>query len=416
MSLDYAKLAKEPRLLMEAELKPLQGDRFQPTGFADLGPAQYTLADDTKMLLVESAQSVANRMELASCNDDKRTLLAELNGLPYVASKHKGEVLTTSYLEAHRLSSPYLLNDDWAKRLSDELGLRDDFSLNDNKIAKAFFQFDPCSLLHGVWLALEQYKNVFSGGRVRVTRALSGFIEAARVKVAENGGTKFDRNAARTEENANAKTGYGTLPYHRTEFTSPEIKAYFNLDLALLRGYRLDDAATQLLIALALLKVRRFLSHGLRLRTACDLEPVGDVVVKRLKDFPIPETPTLLAECQRLIAECAKKGLFATPVVTEILWTPPQQKTVKVQLPLGIAEPSIPDDSAELVKWKKGTAKKGPTLEFPKGLDPEIVERTKSLFPDNQPVHEALDKALESLTANDEATEEQTTDATGDDQ
>ena len=40
MGLDYAKLAKEPRLLMEAELKPLQGHRFQPTGFADLGPAR----------------------------------------------------------------------------------------------------------------------------------------------------------------------------------------------------------------------------------------------------------------------------------------------------------------------------------------------------------------------------------------
>lgn len=418
MSLDYAKLAKEPRLLIEAELKPLQGHRFQPTGFADLGPARYTLADAdrTEMLLVESAQSVANRMEIATCDDDKRTLLPELNGLPYVASKHKGEILTTSYLEAHRLSSPYLLNDDWAKRLSDALGLRDDFSLNDSKIATAFFRFDPCSLLHGVWLALEQYKTFFSGGRVRVTRALSGFIEATNVKVAENGGTKFDRNAARTEENANAKTGYGTLPYHRTEFTSPAIKAYFNLDLALLRGYRLDDDATQLLIALALLKVRRFLSHGLRLRTACDLEVDGDIVVKRVKDFAIPETPVLLAECKRLIAECEKKGLFATPTVTEILWTPPQQKSVKVPLPLGTTEPTIPEDSMELMKLKSGTKKKGPIIEFPKGLDATLVERAKSLFPDNPAVYEALDKALESLNVNDESTADESTDGTGDDQ
>ena len=37
MTLDYQKIKDVPRLLMEAELKPLQGHHFQPTGFADLG-------------------------------------------------------------------------------------------------------------------------------------------------------------------------------------------------------------------------------------------------------------------------------------------------------------------------------------------------------------------------------------------
>jgi CRISPR-associated protein Csb1 len=73
-TIDFQALKSAPRLLMEAELKPLQGDRFQPTGFADLGPARYTLPDGTDMLLVESAQSVANRMELACCKEDRRTL------------------------------------------------------------------------------------------------------------------------------------------------------------------------------------------------------------------------------------------------------------------------------------------------------------------------------------------------------
>ena len=36
----YDDLNNTPRLLMEAVLKPLQGHRFQPTGFADLGPAR----------------------------------------------------------------------------------------------------------------------------------------------------------------------------------------------------------------------------------------------------------------------------------------------------------------------------------------------------------------------------------------
>lgn len=326
MTIDYAKLKDTPRILVEAKLKPLQGDRFQPTGFADLGPARYTSPNGTEMLLVESTQSVANRMELACCNDDKRTILSDLNGLPYVASKQNGELLTASYLEAHRLSSPYLLTDKWVDLLSKEMNLRDNFSLNDYAIYRTLFKYDPASLLHGVWLSLKQYKDKFSGGRVRVTRILSGFIEAQGVSVAENGGTKFDKNFARTEEDANAETGYGTLPFHRTEFVAREIKAYFNLDLALLRGYGLGEDATQLLIALSLFKIRRFLSTGLRLRTACDLEVDGKPAVTRPDGFTIPNESELLEECKSLIADC--KPLFANPAVTEIEWKPASQKKV----------------------------------------------------------------------------------------
>ncbi len=323
-AIDYETLKTAPRLLMEAKLKPLQGHRFQPTGFADLGPARYTLPDGTEMLLVESAQSVANRMELACCQEDRRTLLPELNGLPYVISRSNGEVLTASYLEAHRLSSPYLLNDEWATTLANDMNLRDNFSLNDSAIFRTLFKYDPACLLHGVWLSLKQYKDKFSGGRVRVLRTLSGFIEAKGVSVAESGGTKFDKNFARTEENADAETGYGTLPFHRTEFVAKEITAYFNLDLALLRGYGLGDDATNLLIALSLFKVRRFLSTGLRLRTACDLEMIGDVTVTRPNGFSIADEDVLLNECKRLIGQC--KPLFADPAVTEVEWKPGKTK------------------------------------------------------------------------------------------
>ena len=63
--IDFAKLKGAKRLLIEAQLRPIQGERFQPTGFADLGAATYQLPDGTRMLLVESAQSMANRMEQA---------------------------------------------------------------------------------------------------------------------------------------------------------------------------------------------------------------------------------------------------------------------------------------------------------------------------------------------------------------
>jgi CRISPR-associated protein Csb1 len=96
---------------MEAKLKPLQGHRFQPTGFADLGPARYTLADRTEMLLVESAQSVANRMEMACWDAANDELIEGFKGLPYIRVKKSGGVgsLTNSVLEAHRINSPYIL-------------------------------------------------------------------------------------------------------------------------------------------------------------------------------------------------------------------------------------------------------------------------------------------------------------------
>ncbi len=56
MPLDLAELANEPRLLLEAQLRPVQGARFQPTGFPNLGHAVYESPNGTgQTVLVESA-------------------------------------------------------------------------------------------------------------------------------------------------------------------------------------------------------------------------------------------------------------------------------------------------------------------------------------------------------------------------
>ena len=83
-------------------------------------------------------------------------------------------------------------------------------------------------------------------------------------------------------------------------------------------AYGLGDNARDLLVALSLFKARRFLSTGLRLRTACDLEVVGDLAVTRPADFTMPEEETLLNECTRLIAAC--KSHFANPSITQVEW------------------------------------------------------------------------------------------------
>src|SRR2546423_5570915 len=88
--IEWTKIEKAPRILLVAELTPALGDRFQPTGFADLGAAQYTRPDGKEMLLVESAQSVANRLEKTCLDGDGPDLAVELKGLPYVASTLSG--------------------------------------------------------------------------------------------------------------------------------------------------------------------------------------------------------------------------------------------------------------------------------------------------------------------------------------
>ncbi len=310
-------LASTPRLLLEATLQPVQGSRFQPTGFADLGPAEFTRpgTDDkppVPMLLVESAQSVANRLERAIVGDDGLGPIAELERLPYVEVELEGAgegVRTSSLVEAHRLNSPFIVeNAEYKKRFTDGTGYKRGMVIDWPRVAATIFRDDPCALLHGVF-----FSNL-EDGRLRFPRAITGFIEAENVERAVSGGVKnnhFDP-AGEVRVEKHDKDVYGNVPYARVEFTAKVIRAYFNLDLEQLRSYRLPAPATELLIALALLKVRRFLDRGLRLRTACDLEVVGDVVVSRPSaGFELPSTAALLAHTQSTLDAChGIKGLL----------------------------------------------------------------------------------------------------------
>lgn len=330
MTLDLSALQSIPRLLLEATLRPLQGERFQPTGFADLGAARFTVpsADGrsaTEMLLLESAQSVANRLEFACWDPAADDLIPALRGLPYILVQNPdGRPLTNSILEAHRLNSPYILEGkdksvfNQIKR--DAAGLETG-PVKLSQLARLVFKYDANAVLHGVFIA----KSDLAGGRLRLTRALSGFIEAADVRAAESGGVKNDR----VDPAGDTKQGFGNVPFHRTEFTARAITAYFNLDLALLRGYGLGEDALRLLVALALFKVRRFLSDGLRLRTACDLTVADPLRVTRPEGFTVPDADALLAECTAATDACAKAGLFAEPRVTVVKWEADKKKKEK---------------------------------------------------------------------------------------
>jgi CRISPR-associated protein Csb1 len=318
MSLDFSTLNGASRLLMEADLKPLQGERFQATGFADLGPARYQLADGTEMLIVESPQSMANRLEAVCWDEATGALIHELDGLPCIAvQRPDGTALTNSLLEAHRLNSPYILGGKDQRMfatLKRELIPLEEGPVDVKLLAKIVLKYDANAVVHGAFLPRPD----LAGGRLRLSRALSGFIEARNIRVVESGGVKNDR----VNSSGDSSQGFGHVPFHRTEFPAERMTAFFNLDLALLRGYGLPPQATELLIALALFKMRRLLVTGLRLRTACDLEPTNGVTITRPNAFMVPEADVLGKLIATQISACRQAGLFADPAITQVIWEP----------------------------------------------------------------------------------------------
>lgn len=314
MSLNLSALASQPRLLLEVPLKPLQGSRFQPTGFPDLGAATYE-HNQINMLLVESAQSMANRLEAVCWDEASDDLVAPLQGLPYVKVVSDGKIATNSILESHRINSPYILegaDKSFFDKLKAELGAMATGRVDLKLLATVLLKYDANALVHGVFLA----KKELAGGRLRLPRMLSAFIEAENAIVVASGGVKKDE----VDPSGDTKKGFGHVPFHRDEFTAGKITAFFNLDLAQLRGYGLPKEAETLLIVLSLYKIQKVLRDGLRLRTACDLEPAGAVVIKRPEEgFTLPPIAELEKELPVLIK--AASSSFANPVVTEVKYT-----------------------------------------------------------------------------------------------
>lgn len=348
MPIDFDALKSSPRILIEADLKPVAGTRIQPTGFPDLGAAQYDapVGDETvPTLLVESAQSMANRLEAVCWDEASEDVVEPLKGLPYVhvnlAGLGDGHT-TNSLLEFHRLNSPYIMSGTdadgqtfadtlrpqlgmatastkkkGAKKDGDSDGESDDSVgvVNLRKLAGVCFKYDPNSLVHGIFLEK-------IAGRLRHPRALSAFIEASGVGRADSGGVKFDRALPKPSvAGVDAKGGYGNVPFHRTEFTAKSITAFFSIDLGQIRGFGLGEDAAQFLIALSLWKVRQFLDSSMRLRTACELELIdgeASINAKRPDGFTLPTADELTPQLSELLARC--RSQFAEPTVTELSW------------------------------------------------------------------------------------------------
>ena len=313
MTVDLSILTGAPRLLVEAELAPIQGNRFQPTGYPNLGHAVYESPDgDGQIVLVESAQSMANRLESVCWDEVADDWALPLRGLPVVrVVDQNGVPLTNSVLEAHRLNSPYILEGSDTSvldALKDRLASMEKGRVSRRELAHVLLEYDTNALLHGVFLA----KSNLAGGRLRLERALAAFIEARAATLAASGGVKNDS----VHPGGDTAKGFGNVPFARDEWVAKRLTAYFSVDLRLLRSFGLAPIVQDLLVVVALYKIRRFLNDGLRLRTACDLDCLS-VAVTRPDTFDLPAFSDIEAALPELISETTSAGHFGdTPVRT----------------------------------------------------------------------------------------------------
>jgi CRISPR-associated protein Csb1 len=311
------------RLIYDAELTPVLGSAFQPTGFPDIGTATFTRYEQDEeipALLVESVQSMANRLEATPWDDASNEPTAEVAGLPWVRVERDGRFLTSSRLEAHRLASPFIrlatLNGEpMVEVIAKRLGLSADTPHDRHAMAAAVAALDPFCLLHGVFFADKKWL-----GQPRFTRAVSAVIEAHDVQRLDSGGRKSDRVRHQIEDKTSggSSEGYGSVPFHRAEWTAKKIVASFAIDVELLRSYGLPDPVTQALETLAQWEIRHLLSGGLRLRTACDLDLVHDVTARR--GDALPEQDVLTQRLRELIP--AGSAVFGDGKPVTVKWTP----------------------------------------------------------------------------------------------
>lgn len=350
MTPDLSTLDNATKLLFAIELQPVQGERFQPTGFPSLGAATYETKTGTS-LLVESPQSMANRLETTSWDEAKQTPKAILDGISYVRVERNGKYLTSSIEEAHRLNSVYIERsylkggqESLHAKIKAESNYDDSQPVDRKAFLRTVFKYDVNSLLHGVFLES-------IGGRLRIARALSAFIEAEHVHQAVSGGVKNDNVQPGKEETRNASGGFGNVPFPREEFTANKITLFVNLDLAQIRGYGLGSDGERLLILLALFKLRVLLDGELRLRTACDFIGTTDTIVAtRPPGFTLPSIAEIIKELTPALEKCRAEMVVSTVITTALDEEPAKPKKAKEGAsgaPDSDADGSGDDDAAQ---------------------------------------------------------------------
>lgn len=285
MSLEHTELdrwlSQGDRLIVQVDWQPLLNSRFQPTNFPNLGAAEYTTHGETT-LVVDSPQSMANRLEGLSWDEASMKPCGPFAGLPYVEVRSAAtkQYLTSSRQEAHRLNGAWLRGSktadqrDWIAVLNDRLELAQDRPLNWRRACRAVYDLDPFALMHGVF-----FSDAKIHGQPKIPRAITATMDALRAKSVTSGGVKKDAVGTRNEFTGGSGEGYGSIPYPRVEYTADVIRSLFVLDVEQLRSYGLDAERTEILFLLGVWEIAQYVAKPRRHRTFCDLAPEAVAVV-----------------------------------------------------------------------------------------------------------------------------------------
>ena len=299
----------QDRVLISAELHLANGSFFQPTGFPDLGACIYTDGKGKRRCLVESEQSMANRLE-AVCMKAPGVWRKPLAGqLPIIrVEDKKNRLLATNLTEPHRVASSYVLDSPingtspeenkgtkLQERLEKHLGLDGNTWPLDGRerLTQAVFALDPAAILHG--FQFMQWEIV----GLRAARLLHARLEATLAD--EDGEVHYGLvkvDGIEPNSSATKKSNKGQSIATKARYVPKSIQATFELDVLALRERSLvpasdgkdtadgsnGRAARRFLLALALWKLHRFLTNGpafdartgdtmgaLRLRADCSL-------------------------------------------------------------------------------------------------------------------------------------------------
>ena len=298
-------LLRQDRVLISAELHLANGSFFQPTGFPDIGACLYTDGAGRRRCLVESEQSMANRLE-AVCMKAPGVWREPLaSRLPVIrVQDKKNRLLATNLTEPHRVASSYVLESavkgtTLQKKFEEHLGLDGKTWPLDGRerLTQAVFALDPAAVLHGFqfmqWEAVGLRAARLLHARLEATLAEDGEVHYGLVKV---DGIEPGLSSAQ-------KSNKGQSIASKVRYVPQSIQATFEIDVLALRERSLipasagngaadgtsNQAAQRFLLALALWKIQRFLTNGpafdartgdtigaLRLRADCSLA-VGQV-------------------------------------------------------------------------------------------------------------------------------------------
>jgi len=277
------------RVVITAALKLTNGHFLQPTGFPDIDACVYRDKEGRRWCLVESEQSMSNRLEAVSMKSPG-VWVDDLKGLPLIAVKNKeSDLLATNLTEPHRLASSYVLDGkrggnttDMRALFENKLGLRNggDFWPLDKRadLEKLVFALDPAALLHGFQFV--QWK--FVG--LRQTRLIHARLEAELADDPEvhYGMVKWD--AIEPESTREERANKGQSIAAKSRIVPKDITATFDIDVLALKSLSIQEERKKFLLGLALWKIGAFLANkasfdprsretrpSLRLRADCYL-------------------------------------------------------------------------------------------------------------------------------------------------